>query len=140
MGFSGGTTIAIAEATPSTTSTAAKANYIASCEVIDYNDLCRNPNDYVGKRIAVTGQISSYSSGNLAVASGFTLFEDYSLSESSFYQKSWLIDFTQPESNRILKDDIVTFYGTFSGMVDLVIGTDEPKMEAVCYELASKPN
>lgn len=115
-----------------------KESYIASCVSVSYSDLCRNPNDYIGKRISVTGEISTYSSGSLITADGFTLFEDYDISGDSYYSNSWLIDFTQPEENRILEKDVVTFYGEFKGLVDLTFGMDEPELTAVYFDFVSQ--
>jgi len=111
-----------------------RQNYINSCELVNYRDLIRNPQNYVGKKLAVTGQISQYMAGGTFYEEGFSLYEDYDFSKQDTYlEKRWYIEYKQPQTNRILEDDVVTFYGEFTEMAELtlVLGRKEMYPELI---------
>lgn len=97
-----------------------RQDYIDNCEIVLYKDLNRNPQNYIGKKLAITGKISQYLAGGTFYEEGFALYEDYDLSKQDTYmQNRWYVNYEQPQTNRILENDIVTFYGEFSEMIEL---------------------
>ena len=97
--------------------------YEASCLEVKYADLCRYPDKYEGKRIVVKGEVNHYSPGTESTVEGFHVYEDYSTpgeSGDSWYEKQWFITYTQPTEERILKKDLVEFYGEYAGLAELI--------------------
>lgn len=122
-----------------------RAAYIDKCETVAYRELKRNPNNYVGKDISVTGKVSQYLSGGAFHEEGFSVYEDYDLNmHDTYLDNRWYVKYTQPDINRILEDDIVTYYGKFEGLVELtsVIGAKEmyPKLVAEYHEIIHDVN
>ena len=92
--------------------TLSESEYKETCEMVEYNNLARTPEKYVGKGIASQGEVVQIvypEYGNIAtlrIALGFG-FVDYSeiiLATADISQK------------RILEGDTLYFYGDFSGM------------------------
>lgn len=117
-----------------------KDEYIASCEELNYKAIARNPEQYEGKHFVYTGMISSAREGGL-----FTGYQKYYISYAFDESKAqdminqgwaknmddakiygmdydtsvWLLDNRDPSSPdyvKILEDDVVKVYGTFTGM------------------------
>jgi len=119
-----------------------KDEYIKSCKVIEFSDLCRYPEKYKGTRIQIAGQVTQFLAGSSFSEEAFALYEDYEiLSEenSTYLQKKWYIAYTQPSEERILVNDIITFYGVYDGImsVSTVLGADEqvPRMIAKYHSI-----
>lgn len=100
-----------------------KASYIASCVDVPYNDLARNPDNYKGKKIKVTIEISQVMTGGWFTESGYRGYEDYELNfddNATYLKKEWYISYElQDNDTRILEDDVVTFYGEFNGTEEM---------------------
>ncbi len=86
--------------------------YKASCASYSYEELARNPDNYVGQRIVLRGEVVQVmeDSGSVTlrvdVTQGTYIWTDTVLA---------LYDHKDGES-RILEDDIITMYGTFYGL------------------------
>ncbi len=125
-----------------------KKDYIAQCIKIPFNDIMRNPNKYTGKRIKVRGEISQYIEGGVLTEEMFTLYEDYERDwddkNATYHDKRWIIIMKQPDEDRILVDDIVEFYGEFTGLqkVKTILGESrtEPRLEVAYYTILKKGN
>ena len=99
--------------------------YKSSCTEYSYSEIMRNPNSYIGKRIKISGKILQVMTTGLSVlgykiitspVNNFLLYEDYDFQSNTYYQNRWLVRYEQNETDQILKGDVVTFYGTFSGV------------------------
>lgn len=92
-----------------------KANFITSCQKIDYKELARNPDDYVGvTNVYFRGQVTQVikeSSTNKYLV--YVTQDSYGLWDDPMY-----IEYVMPEgASRILEDDIVDIYGVSAGLV-----------------------
>jgi hypothetical protein len=118
--------------------------YRQSCETVNYKDLARNPDDYKGKRLAVTIEINQVLTEGIFTSGGYAGYEDYDITGDSFYQKEWYIDYTVEDgASKILEDDVITFYGEFAGteeMERLLTGEKVyiPELTAKYYDLISE--
>ena len=119
-----------------------KKDFIASCTELNYKQIARDPESYIGQNFSFTCYVSSAREGGLLT--GYqkyyvTYYFDMSkaqdaindgwadsLSDASFYgtdydKTVWLLD--NRDSNdkkyvKILENDIITVYGTFTGMTE----------------------
>ena len=80
-------------------------------EELHYNDVARSPKDFEGKKIQITGRVSQYVEGGLFTSTFFAIYDDD--------HNQWMILMEQPENNRILKGDRVTFFGEFGGLSEV---------------------
>lgn len=96
-------------------------DYKATCEEIDWKELARYSEKYVGQRISVTGQVNQILGSGWASTGGCQLYEDYDISTGdTWLQKEWFVGIdAENASPRILENDIVTFYGEFSGTTNM---------------------
>lgn len=91
--------------------------YKAQCQELNYNELMRNPDQYIGQKFKVTVQIFSASEK----WSTGTYYKAYTDDGSGYYfdKMIWVFDKRDEDSDgyvKILEDDIVTFYGEFNGL------------------------
>ncbi|MBR4711454.1 MAG: hypothetical protein IKP10_05430 [Clostridia bacterium] len=86
-----------------------KSDYTKACTVVQYTSVERNPEQYKGKKIKVTGKvIQVMESGSNSVV--------LRVSESD--DKVWYVTYKRANGeSRILEDDRVTIYGECSGIV-----------------------
>ena len=98
-----------------------KENFIASAQTIDWKELARNPEKYEGKPIKVVGEIYQIMSGGWFTKGGFRLYEDYDLwNDDTYLKKEWYVSIdTKDIRPRILEDDIVVFYGVYTGTTEV---------------------
>lgn len=85
--------------------------YKTEAEVIQYEDIVRNPDDYIGHVIYVDLNVSQVLVGG-------------ALTESGYYGKEgndeWYVHYELEEGeSRILEDDKVRFYGEFTGLAEM---------------------
>ncbi|MCI6018434.1 MAG: hypothetical protein MRZ59_06250 [Clostridiales bacterium] len=92
-------------------STLSESQYKAKCESIAYDKLARNPDKYDGKMVKFTGQVVQTIGNSGLGALRVNVTKDRYGYEDTVYV-SYLID----SSNRILEDDIITFYGVSMGL------------------------
>ncbi len=91
---------------------AKKSDFIKECKNINYKELARNPSKYVGEQLKFTGKVIQVNAGSsfgyrINVTKG-----KYDTWSDTVYV-SYAVDFSSEP--KILEDDIVTFYGAFSG-------------------------
>lgn len=100
-------------------------------EKLNYEDVTRNPKDFEGKNIQITGEVSQYVEGGLLTSTFFAIYDDD--------HNQWMILMNQPEENRILEGDRVTFYGEFNGLseVKTIFGEKKqvPSIEGQDFEI-----
>ena len=85
-----------------------RQNYINSCSTVSYNDVERNPSNYKGRKIKVTGKV-------IQVVEGW--FNTVTLRVESNYNNIWYVTYTREENeSRILEKDNITLYGECKGV------------------------
>lgn len=105
-------------------------SYISECEDVPYEDVSRNPDQYDGKKIKISGEVIQVSEGWF---DGVTLRIDCG-------GDTWYVTYTRSEGEgRILEGDYLTAYGACSGVESYtsVLGAQVtiPSMEMKYYEL-----
>lgn len=89
------------------------ANYKVTCRSVDQKDVARNPSDYEGKNIKVTGEVVQVEEG---------WFDNVTLrlrvGDSYDEWAYWLITYTRKSDteSRILEGDTITAYGMCNGV------------------------
>lgn len=77
---------------------------------ITYENIARNPNDYIGQKVKFTGTVIQVIENNNRVAIRLAIDSDYDQVVYGEYEASIV-------SSRILTDDIVTIYGVSAGTI-----------------------
>lgn len=93
--------------------------YRASCKVVNYKDLCRYPDEYLGTRICLTIQITQIFNQRASSPRrwiGRTDNDGYGL---YFGDEYYFIDKRASGSVKLLADDVITVYGNFVGLEKL---------------------
>ena len=87
-------------------------DYKAQCASISYDSLSRTPNDYQGRMVKFSGTV-------VQVCSEEMFYSTYRVATSGGYDDVIYITVNayQLENRRILEDDYITFYGTFTGLM-----------------------
>lgn len=93
--------------------------FMSECQAYNYDDLRRNPDDYIGAKIKVIVKISQEMDGGL--------FDDnpyYRCNENDdldmWIGNEYLIEYSDAyKSSNIITDDIVTVYGEFDGVQEV---------------------
>ena len=117
-----------------------------SCSTIDYATLARNPDKYKGNKYVFTGEViqvtepSSWVSGDTVVLRINVTEEPYEYIEGSSWKDTIYATVEIPDGeDRILEDDIITFWGTCDGMYTYtaVLGNSIslPKIDIKYFEL-----
>ena len=84
-----------------------RAEYIAECEDLSYSDICRNPDDYKGKKTFFSGTVIQVQEG---------VFDSVILRVQTDYG-IWYVTYTRSEGeSRILENDSITCYGECKGV------------------------
>lgn len=100
-----------------------------SCESLSYKDLLRNPDDYIGKNIKIDLKISQ-----VGISGGLFSDTEYMRAYSNDEYDLWLgdvyvlTDSRTDDSTKILVDDVISVYGTFTGLTEFemaLTGTTE---------------
>ncbi len=83
-----------------------------ACESIDYEDLARNPDEYTGELVKFTGEVIQ------VMESGSTGVMRVNVTKGSYgiYTDTVYVLYEVDSSNHVLEDDIVSFYGTSTGL------------------------
>lgn len=93
-----------------------KEDYMASCQTIDYKTLARNPDKYKGQSFKFTGEVMQViepTFGNtVTLLISVTKNPDIDIYTDNIYATVSVPDGV----DRILEDDIITFYGDCEGM------------------------
>lgn len=77
---------------------------------ITYNDIARNPDDYLGKKVKFTGKVIQLIEGSSTIQIRFAINKDYDKVIFCEYDPS-IVD------SRVLEDDTITIYGTSVGTI-----------------------
>ena len=83
-----------------------------SCEHISYDELSRNPDEYKGEMVKFTGEVVQTIEG-----SGISAMRvDVTKGSYGIYTDTVYVVYVEDPSNRVLEDDIVSFYGMYDGL------------------------
>ena len=91
--------------------------YKAQCQEVNYNDVMRSPDQYVGQKLKITVLIFSASS-NWTTGTYYKAYTDNG-SGSYFDKMVWIFDKRDENADgytKVLEGDTVTFYGEFNGL------------------------
>ncbi|MBQ5968947.1 MAG: hypothetical protein IJL52_02390 [Clostridia bacterium] len=88
-------------------------DYKSSCESVDYKSIARNPDQYDGRYVKFTGSV-------IQVSEHSWISSEYRIAVTKDKYGNWddvvYVYFNLPDgADRILEDDIVTFYGKCTG-------------------------
>ena len=97
-------------------STMSKSNYMSKCKSISYNELARNPKKYEGQLVKFTGEVIQ-----VQEAQSWLYYNVYRIDVTykgyGYYDDTVYVTYDGYGSEeRILEDDIVTFYGEYKGL------------------------
>ena len=106
-----------------------------SCEHISYDELSRNPDEYEGEMVKFTGEVvQTMGSGTFS-----SMRVDVTKGSYGIYTDTVYVSYIEDSSNRVLEDDIVTFYGIYDGLYTYqsVMGATItiPKVTAVIVDI-----
>lgn len=107
--------------------------YKEKCEVIDYKSIARDQDGLSGKDVKITGKITQViGNDTFMVATGQTSY-------GSYFGDTMLVYYSIGDGDRLLEDDIVTFYGMLTGLYtyETVLGAEKtvPSMLGMYAEL-----
>ncbi len=93
-----------------------KEDFIASAQTVEWEELTRNPGNYINKPIKVVGKVAQIVNESSS-KSEVRVYEDYDIMKSNtFMKKEWYISIDSSKStSRLIKEDVVIFYGTYTG-------------------------
>ena len=139
-GITGSSSSSSASSSSAVSDALAKRQYIDSCKNVEYKDVARNPDNYKGKLVCISGRViqvseqSSYSSVFRISSSDDFLSDD--VWYVTFYHKS--------NEKRILEDDNVIVYGECLGVTTYtaILGNriTVPAIDAKYIELVENDN
>lgn len=98
-----------------------KQAYIDSCKTIDFATLARNPDKYKGEHFKFTGKVIQVLESDSWFSDATTLRVNVTQSDNEYLKDFWedtiVCTVTIPKgADRILEDDIITFYGDCDGL------------------------
>lgn len=119
-------------------------DYKAECQSVDYKELCRYPDKYVGTKVAVKVKVSQIIETNFSgTEKAWRTYTDNS--GYGFYadDEYYMLDKRGDGAVKILDDDIVVVYGEFTGLEKitraLTSTTDElPRVEVKYADLVEE--
>lgn len=119
-------------------------DYKAECQSVDYKELCRYPDKYVGTKVAVKVKVSQIIETNFSgTEKAWRTYTDNS--GYGFYadDEYYMLDKRGDGAVKILDDDIVVIYGEFTGLEKitraLTSTTDElPRIEVKYADLVEE--
>ena len=119
--------------------TETREEYIASCQSLPFEDLARNPDNWKGTRLSYVGQVIQVIEPSYGET--VTLRVNVTEDEYGWWEDTILATVDIPEGNdRILEDDIITFYGECDGMYtyESIFGESisVPKIDIVYWTLS----
>ena len=84
-----------------------RSEYVAECEDLSYSDICRNPDNYKGRKAFFSGTVIQVQEGALGSVA-LRVQTDYGI---------WYVTYTRKEGeSRILENDHITCYGECKGV------------------------
>ena len=104
--------------------------YKASCQEYNYKDVLRNPDDYIGKRIFITIEISSVFSEDWSTPIKYYFGNSKSSEDSEYYygDRYAVFDYRYDNSLKLLQDDVITVWGEISKpqeTTSLIVNSEE---------------
>ncbi|WP_087066465.1 hypothetical protein [Intestinibacillus massiliensis] len=102
--------------------------FIQTCETYSYEELARRPEDYKGKNIKISGSVLQVDGDTILVDAG-----DIDIIYVSYVGK-------QKSDPKILENDKIEFYGTYSGTITYVTVLGSNKTVPYVYALYSSAN
>lgn len=91
-------------------------NYIAECVTVSYDDVARNPDNYDGEKVVISGTVIQVSEDALDLFS--TNSVDFRVETTDGI---WYVSYNRPEGeSRILDGDYITCYGECDGVTTYI--------------------
>lgn len=91
-----------------------EADFKASCQTYTFEQMARNPDNFKGTNVKVTGEViqALYSNGSVDLRVNITKEGIY----STYYTDTiYVVYYPEAGEDKILEDDIITIYGTSQG-------------------------
>ncbi len=115
-------------------------DFKSECGYLSYQDLSRNPDNYIGQKVILTGEVIQV----LEEGNDVDLRLNITKGEY-FYTDTVYVTYSRREGqSRILEGDIVTIWGTYNGLISYksVSGTEItiPQIDAVDVEFFNSSN
>ena len=111
--------------------------YKAECETVKYKDLCRYPEQYVGKKITITGKVQQImDAGWLSNDKAWRVQTDNDGYGYYLDDEYYAIDKRPSDAIKVLQDDIVVIYGEFTGMTNVTRALTNTTDEIPCIDVA----
>ena len=121
-------------------------DFKSSCKSIDFETLSRNPDKYKGNNFVLTGEViqvteSSWLNKTVSLRINITKNEYEYIESDPYYTDTIYAEVEIPDgADRILEDDIITFWGTCDGMYSYtsVMGSKVslPKIDIKYFQMA----
>ena len=93
-----------------------RENYIAECVTVSYDDVARNPDNYDGEKVVLSGTVIQVSEDTLDLFS--TNSVDFRVETTDGI---WYVSYNRPEGeSRILEGDYITCYGECDGVTTYI--------------------
>lgn len=126
---------------PEKSSEEIKEEYISDCEAVIYKTIARNPAEYENKKIKFTGKIMQVSEP--IFGSSTTYLMQVTKGEYGLWEDIVYVTYKVDDSEaKILKDDIVTFYGVCKGdySYKTVLGSSStvPRLDAQYVDIINE--
>lgn len=111
-----------------------KDSYSVGCKIVEYSDVERNPDNYKGKKIKISGKVIQVSEG---------LFDSVTLRVEEADGNVWYVTYQREDGeSRILEKDSITCYGECDGVETYtsILGDQItiPSMKMKYYEIKSE--
>lgn len=106
-------------ATKKTSPSDVKKAFISSCSKYDYKKLARYPDKYKGKKITVKVKVSQIMDGGLFDDTTYYRCYTKGKYDTWFENEYIIIDERGENATKILQDDILTVYGTYTGTKEI---------------------
>lgn len=104
------------------TPTLSESEFKKTCKEFKYKTIARNPEKFIGQNFKVTAQVFSIS--NPSWYESFNCYYKAYTDDGSgayFDHMIYIMDYQDTNSDsylQVLEEDVITFYGTFNGMVE----------------------
>ena len=93
-----------------------KEDYIADCSTPSYDDVARNPDNYEGRKVKISGSVIQVSESFLNIFD--TNSVDFRVETP---EGIWYVTYSRPEGeSRILEGDYITCYGECDGVTTYI--------------------
>lgn len=90
-----------------------KQEFISSCQSIAYEDIARNPDNYIGTKAVFTGEVIQIQEG---LFDSIVMRVNVTKGEYDIWDDTIYVNYTYSDGeSKFLEDDIITMYGTLEG-------------------------